>query len=186
VRGSRLASALAAALVLSAGPALAQADEVGGSPRIVFQPTPGNFTFGGSFGFGFGSVNWVSVSPQVGYLFTDRLWSGVTGRLQYTNDTRTSPSFNSFDYGVGVFTRYFVMDRLFAQAEWSWQSYETLDVFGQTGRQSVSSVYLGGGYTQPLSGATAVLVELLYDVTGNAKSIYGTPFALRVGVTTGF
>ena len=30
------------------------------------------------------------------------------------------------------------------------------------------------------------MLEVLYDVTGNAKGVYGTPWAVRAGLTFGF
>jgi hypothetical protein len=129
-------------------------------------------------------VTWVGLSGEVGYLATDRLWIGPSGMFRYTDDTRYTPSFHGVDYGFGVFTRYFVFDRFFAATEWTWTSYESRLVGG--GRSSITSFFVGAGYGQPLGGRGNAIFEVLYDVTGNANGVYGTPWVVRAGFTYGF
>jgi hypothetical protein len=174
---------LLAALVLASPAARAQ-DQPGQAPA-GYGFTSSRFTFGGSLGFGFGSVTWVAVSGELGYLATDRLWVGTSGMFRYTDDTRYEPSFQAVDYGFGVFGRYFVFDRFFADTEWSWTSYET-PTFSSSARSSISSFFVGAGYGQSLGGRSLVLLEVLYDVTGNAKGLYGTPWLVRAGFAMGF
>ncbi len=147
-------------------------------------PSVSRFTFGGSVGAGFGSVTWVGLSGEVGYLATDRLWTGLSGMFRYTDDSRYQPHFSGVDYGFGVFGRCFVFDRFFASAEPTWTSYESR--IAGAGRYDITSFFVGGGYGQPLGGRGNVLFEVLYDVTGNAKEVYGTPWAVRAGFTYGF
>lgn len=171
-----------AALLLAAAPSLAQ-DAQEPPPRRA-GPAPSRFTFGGSVGFGFGSVTWVGLAGEVGYLATDRIWVGTSGSFRYTNDTRYEPAFSAVDYSFGAFGRYFVFDRFFADVEWVWTSYESRTFVAE--RSSVTSVLVGAGYGQPLGGRTNVVFEVLYDVTGNAQGIYGTPWVVRAGFTMGF
>jgi len=180
----RLAPA-ALAVILFAMPALGQ-QETSAPPR---SPSPfggDRFTFGGAIGFGFGTVNWVSISPEVGFFATERLWTGASGTFQFTNDTSYDPDFNSTNYGFGLFARYFILDRAYAAAQWSWSSVQFRSFDGGTYRDNQSSFYLGGGYAQPLGGNSALLVELLYDVTGNAVGLYGSPVVFQVAVIAGF
>jgi len=135
-------------------------------------------------GFGFGTVTWVGVSGEVGYLVTDRFWAGTSGTFRYTDDSRYEPSFTAVDYGVGVFGRYFIYDRFFGAAEWAWTSYEARP--GSVERSSVTGFFVGAGYGQPIGGRGNVVFEVLYDVTGNSKGIYGTPWVVRAGFTMGF
>ncbi len=135
-------------------------------------------------GFGFGTVTWVGLSGEVGYLFTDRLWAGVSGMYRYTDDRRYTPTFTAVDYGFGAFSRYFVFDRFFADVEATWTSYE--DRSGIAGRNTITSLFVGGGYGQPVSGNGSILFEVLYDVTGHANGVYGTPWVIRAGFTYGF
>jgi len=174
------------ALACCARPAAGQSDAAGSVFPSGFRLGPSDFTWGGSIGFGFGSVNWVSVAPQLGYFASDRLWTGVSAKFQFTNDTRYDPDFNSTNFGFGVFGRYLLFDRAFGEVEWSWYSYQVRLVNAQTSRTSLSSVYVGGGYAQPFASSAAVVLEMLYDVTGNAATLYGNNWLLRLGVAAGF
>lgn len=176
----RIAPLLAVLLVASA-PASAQDPS---RPARGLGAGESRFTFGGSLGFGFGTVTWVGVSGEVGYLVTDRIWTGTSGMFRYTDDTRYEPSFQAVDYGFGVFGRYFVFDRFFADVEWTWTSYE--DRAAGAARSSITSVLVGGGYGAPVGGRSSVMLEVLYDVTGNAKGVYGTPWVVRAGFAMGF
>lgn len=179
------AASLAAAL--AAAPARAAEPETqGGPPPRPAAFRPGRFTFGGAFGFGIGDVSWVSLAPQIGYLPMDRLWVGLSARIQYTHDGRYDPSFDSWDYGTGIFGRYFVWNQVFAHAEWNWTSYEVRTSFTGSDRESISAVLVGGGYGQPVGGHSSVIMEILYDVTGNARGIYGSSWVFRAGFVTGF
>lgn len=129
-------------------------------------------------------MTWLGVSGEVGYLATERFWAGASGMFRYTDDSRYSPSFTGIDYGFGVFGRYFVFDRFFASAEPTWTSYESR--IPGAPRDNITSFFLGGGYGQPLGGRGSLLLEVLYDVTGKAKGVYGTPWVVRAGFTYGF
>jgi hypothetical protein len=184
-RAARGAGRGALILLFSALPVFGQ-EVTPSNPTPSFRFGGERLTYGASFAFGIGTVNWLSVTPEVGYLLTDRLWTGANATLQFTNDTSYSPDFNSFGYGFGLFARFQIIDRVFATAEWRWESYESRTYNGGSVRYDQSSLYLGGGYAQPIGGRSALLVELLYDVTGNATGIGGSPFLLQVGIAAGF
>lgn len=75
---------------------------------------------------------------------------------------------------------------MFAHAEWNWTSYEVRTSFSGSDRESISAVLVGGGYGQPVGGHSSVIMEILYDVTGNARGIYGSSWVFRAGFVTGF
>lgn len=138
-------------------------------------------------GIGFGTESWgVSLRGEGGYLATERLWTGVSGRFSFTHDSRYSPTLDLFDYGVGVYARYFVVDRLFASTEWAWTSYEVRTTGPTSGREDISSFLVGGGYAQPLGPGNLLLLEGLYDVTGNARGLYESPWVFRFSFVAGF
>jgi len=172
---------LLAVLVLASAPARSQDQS---RPARGLGAGESRFTFGGSLGFGLGSVNWVGISGEVGYLVTDRIWAGTSGMFRYTDDTRYQPSYTATDYGFGVFGRYFVNAGFFGDVEWTWTSYEVRAA--GTARDNITSVLVGGGYGAPVGGRSSVLFEVLYDVTGNAKGVYGTPWVVRAGFAMGF
>lgn len=174
-----------AALLLVPLPVGAQDDQ--GAPQPTFRPRSGRFTYGGSVGFGIGTASWgASLRGEAGYLVTDRLWTGVSGRFQWTHDDYGPETYDSVDYGFGAYARYFVFDRFFAATEWDWTSYEVRWTGPSSGRDSFSSFLVGGGYGQPLGPRSLFLVEVLHDVTGNAQGIYDTPWVTRLSFTTGF
>jgi hypothetical protein len=57
---------------------------------------------------------------------------------------------------------------------------------GETSRSSQSNLYLGGGYAQQLGEKAALVISILYDVTGNAEGPYGQPLVFQFGVVVGF
>ena len=167
--------------MLASAPAVA---EEASRPARGLGSGDGRFTFGGSVGFGFGTVTWVGVSGEVGYLVTSRVWTGASGMFRYTDDSRYQPSYEAVDYGFGAFGRYFVFDRFFADTELAFTSYENRAPGGE--RSSFTSFLVGGGYGAPVGGQSSVLFEVLYDVTGNAKGVYGTPWVVRAGFAMSF
>lgn len=174
-----------AAMLLASLPVGTQDDQ--GAPQPTFRPRSGRFTCGGSVGFGIGGVSWgASLHGEAGYLVTVRLRTGVSGRSQFTHDDWYEESYDSVDYGFGSFARTFVFDRFLATTEWDWTSYEVRSAGPSSGRDSFSSFLVGGGYGQPLGPRSLILVEVLYDVTGNAHGLYGTPWVTRLSFTTGF
>ena len=178
---------LLASLVLAACHAAAQDDPDQASRPRSFQPRSGRVTYGGSFGFGIGSDGWgASLRGELGYLATDRLWVGASGRFQWSHDEWYGDSYDAFDYGVGAWGRYFVFDRVFASTEWDWTSYEVPTSPSTSGRESFSSLLVGAGYGQPLGSRSVFLVEVLCDVTGNVNGVYGTPWVTRLSFATGF
>jgi hypothetical protein len=177
----RRVTPLLVVLLLACAPALAQD---AARPARGLGAGASRFTFGGSIGFGFGSVTWVGVTGEVGYLFTDRIWAGTSGMFRYTDDSRYQPSIQATDYGLGVFGRYFVYGGFFGDVEWAWTSYENRAA--GAARDTITSVLVGGGYGAPVGGRSSAMFEVLYDVTGNAKGVYGTPWVLRAGFAMGF
>ena len=165
----------------------ARAEEGESAPAPTFRSNPGRFTLGGALGLGAGSYGWgLSVRGEVGYLATERLWTGVSGRVQWTHDTQYPGDHDSVDYGAGAWGRFFVVDRFFASAEWDWTSYEMRTSPYATGRESFSSFLVGGGFGQPVGGQGVLLLELLYDVTGNLSGVYDTPWVARVSFSSAF
>ena len=129
-------------------------------------------------------MTWVSVTGEVGYLPANRVWVGASGMFRYTDDSRYQPAFRGTDYGFGLFGRYFVYDSFFADTEATWTSYESRLVPGS--RDDITSFFVGAGYGRAVGGRSSVIFEVLYDVTGNANGVYGTPWVVRAGFAMGF
>ena len=109
--------------------------------------------YGGNIGMQIGSETRLSFSPEVGYMFTDKLTAGVGISYEYYSsklfDYKTSL------YGGKLFGRYLVLKNVFAQAEYEALSLETefFDVqnfHAGTDRFLVNSIFIGGGYRMPI------------------------------------
>jgi hypothetical protein len=181
----KLLAPLLAALLLSSAPLRGEEEE--GAPPAPARPRSGRLTYGGSLGFGIGSESWgVSLRGEAGYLVTERLWTGVSGRFTWTHDDRYSPTLDLVDYGAGAYVRYFVFDRFFASTELAWTSYEVRTADPSAGRDEFTSFLVGGGYAAPLGPRNALLLEALYDVTDNTQGLYGSPWLVRFSFVAGF
>lgn len=145
--------------------------------------------FGGGFGFNIGSAfTTVSLSPQVGYKITDPFSVGVGGIYQYTNYKILD--FSLSHYGGSIFTRYIIGRKFFATAEYEYMTieYPINTSFTETEREGYSSMFIGGGYVEPLSRNVSFMItalyNLLYDPAGNSP--YDSPFVFRAGFNVGF
>tara|TARA_Y100000782_G_scaffold31337_1_gene34670 strand:+ start:2648 stop:3190 length:543 start_codon:yes stop_codon:yes gene_type:complete len=131
---------------------------------------------GGGFGFSFGTITSIDLSPLVGLQLTERLRMGVGGTYMYYEDTRYSYSTNI--YGGRVFYQYKIYQGLFAHAEGEVLSGD----FGIQGeRRNVSSLFVGGGYQQMLGSGFYANVLLLINLTEDVYSPYTNP-VYRVGI----
>src|SRR6187455_1741909 len=91
---------------------------------------------GGGLGLSFSSYqDFVSISPQIGYLVTRRLIAGTGLTYRYTNYKYYSPSIKLHDYGVNPFLRFTVFRNIFIQTEYEYLNYEfPVNSVGETRR----------------------------------------------------
>ncbi len=145
--------------------------------------------FGGGFGFNAGTnFTNISVSPLVGYKITDRLSAGISITYQYNDYKNVDASFTH--YGGGLFSRFMITRQFFATAEYEYLTIEfpTSADFKNTDREGFSSMFVGGGFAQPIGRNASFtiigLYNLLYEDTGNSP--YDNPFIVRAGFNVGF
>lgn len=143
---------------------------------------------GGGLGFGFGDVDWVNVSPVLGYRITDRLAGGLSLTYRYSNYKFYSPSLKTNDYGGSLFARYLVRAPVFLQAEYEYLNFEFPVSVGETQRLDFSSLLGGGGIAQPLGRNAALIVTAMYNFSyaNSVESPYASPWIFRGGITVGF
>jgi len=148
---------------------------------------------GGNLGLQFGNFTTVDVSPILGYFFTDRIALGVGVIYQYHSyKDRVFPalSYKTNIYGAKVFARYYIIESIFAHAEYEGLSLET-DFFDpsnlrhQTERFLVHNVLLGVGYRQAIGAFSGINLMLLYNINETVDTPYRNPI-LRMGVDIGF
>jgi hypothetical protein len=156
---------------------------------------PARMMIGGSLGLVFGDYTNINVSPLIGYRFSDMFAAGININAQYASEKeeyggRTAYRYQYTVFGGGVWGRFYPLEMLFlhAQPEYNHVSEKYTDYTVDpkvTSKSSygVSSLLLGGGYSQPLgSGYSAFYIMVLYDVLQNVRS----PYQNRPQITMGF
>ncbi|GBD86907.1 hypothetical protein BMS3Abin03_00831 [bacterium BMS3Abin03] len=165
---------------------------------IVNQPVkPGGkqskVYYGGNLGFRFwNNYYYVSVQPLIGYKFSPKFSVGGKLGYSYVNDSRTDPSFSSYNFGSSIFTRYRVTPRFYLHSEFLYESYK-LNSFDyqnnewKSDRVWVPFLLLGGGYTQQAGPNVFIFAEFLVDVLQDSNSPYKKwePF-VSFGANVGF
>lgn len=157
---------------------------------------PSRVMIGGSLGLVFGSYTNINVSPLLGYRFSDMFAAGININAQYASEKlkdwngETASRYQYTIFGGGVWGRFYPLEMIFlhAQPEYNHVSEKFTDYTvdpKQTINSSygVSSLLMGGGYSQPLgSGYSSFYIMILYDVLQNRRS----PYQDRPQVTMGF
>ncbi len=145
--------------------------------------------FGGNFGAQFGSITFINVSPLVMYQVSDQAQIGVGVTYQYVRFSNTllrNSSGNSI-FGGRVFTRYFLFPGIFAHGEYEVLNNTYYDLLANELRRDwIPAGFVGGGYSQQVSGRAAFNVTILYNLLYEqyrSRSIYASPWVIRMGIT---
>ena len=185
--------ALATLFVAATFPVAAHTTEppTGAPPAAVAEKTPfiKRMFFGGGVGAAFGTVDYISISPLVGFHVVPRLDLGIQPFYSWTKDGRYSPSVSTTDYGAGIFARVPIYRGLFGEADYQYASYEYQTGNGGTTRDAQNAVLAGAGYTFGAGQNVGVYFLALYDFTYNANDLYrayDSPVRLQIGVSVGF
>lgn len=187
--GHRSASIVTALLVLAGASGGARSAEL--IPVVTQLPgvrsIASRIYFGGSIGVSFGSVDYVQVSPQVGFEITPKLSTGLAVsylRRSYSGLNTVSTS----DRGFDVFTRYRLISQVFLQGQYSYTDFEYPLAAGGTTRDSYSAFLAGGGWARPLGGHVSFVTSAMYDFTysEDEPAPYDDPWIVSAGVIVGF
>ena len=153
--------------------------------------------YGGGFSLGFSSSFNISllqagISPMMGYKLSERwsvgprtsvVWSYYRAKL--SNDETTSA--HPLSWSVSGFTRYKLLPRIFAQAEYEYEQ-EAFAVFDGSQiiiqRNDRYNYYAGGGYHSG-DGLWGFEIVGLYNLNPNIP-VFENPFVIRFGVTYRF
>ena len=143
--------------------------------------------FGGNLGLNFGSLTFIMISPTVGYRINDKLSAGIGPSYSYYSDNRDRNfKFETQTYGGRFFTQYRVHESIMLYSEYELLNMEVPDLFfTKLERRNVSSLFLGGGYMQPIGRNSALSLMLLYNVLETDFTVYENPI-IRTGFMTGF
>ncbi len=138
--------------------------------------------FGGYLGLQFGTYTLIDISPLVGYKITPKFHAGLRFTYQYSKTDYYGSSYESSSYGGSVFTRFYIIKNLYAQAEAEYLNIEYLDQNLQKTRMWIDSYYIGGGYFQPFGKRGGMYFTILWNLNQNQFSPYDNP-VMRIGFT---
>jgi hypothetical protein len=179
------------ALVVLNGVAAAQAPTPADSTLVVLSapavspPAPSKIYYGGSVTLSFGNATQIGIFPMIGYKLTPKFSLGGEVGYEYVNYDDIDES--SHNFGGGVFGRYRFIPQLYGHAEFDLVSYDIPTLSGESSREAVPFVLLGGGFVQPLSPRTSLFAEVLVDVLQDDNSPYDDWEPIfSVGVGVGF
>ncbi len=133
---------------------------------------------GGGIGLQFGSQTLINVSPIIGYRITERfsMGLGITYMYYRYKDQYPAYSYSSNTYGGSVFSRYLILENLFAHVEYELLRFEVRDnVSRLLGTKDITSVLVGGGYRQMLGDRSSINLMVLYNLNETAYSPYQNP-----------
>jgi hypothetical protein len=189
---------LAALIFTFALPAMAQTPPVdpeapptAAPPAAVEEKPPfkKRIFIGGGVAAGFGTIEYVSLAPMVGFHVVPRLDLGIQPYYSWTHDGRYSPSVSTSDYGCSLFARVPIFRGLFAEADYQYTNYEYPDAFGGTTRSTHNGFLAGAGYSIPAGRNVGFYASALYDFAYDGNDPYrpyDSPVRFQVGVSVGF
>jgi len=169
---------------------------------------------GGNFGFQIGSVTGIDISPEAMIRIVDQLHGGLGFTYEYNSlknyyfDTTNNKylSFSLNIYGGRIFLRYYLstifdnfLGNLFIHTEYEYLTYTRPYVYDPKGSifdpyfntfsrgkevVEVNSLFIGGGYRQPVGGRVFLDLLILYNLNDSYNSPYSNPL-FRVGFGVG-
>lgn len=145
---------------------------------------------GGNVGFQFGDITNVQIAPLAGYRVTNDFSVGLGIQYQYTKNKRYTPALTSNNYGTSVFARYRIKAPFFLQAEYEYLNYELTSIPSfEKSRRSLSSLFVGGGISQPINANAAFTLSVLYNLSYDETDLtspYSSPLKISGGINLGF
>jgi hypothetical protein len=169
---------------------------------------------GGNIGLQIGDVTGIIISPEVAVRLVDQLYGGLGFTYQYSSfknyyyDTKTNQylNFKQNTYGGKIFFRYYLsslfdnfLGNFFAHVEYEYLTYTRPYTFNPNGpildpyanaysygneHVEINSLFVGGGYHQPVGGRVFLDFLILYNLNDSYNSPYSNPL-FRVGFGVG-
>lgn len=141
-----------------------------------------NIFIGGSIGLGGGSGGFsIGANPEIGYSFNQYFDAGVALNINYTTQNYTdiysnSIKYKTFNYGAGIFARFWPVNFLFIQVQPEYNFIQYSQNINNTGNitsnTGASSLLTGIGYGGKFIGSHYSYIVLMVDVLNNANSPY--------------
>jgi hypothetical protein len=150
-----------------------------------------NLFIGGNFGFQFGSVTFVDISPLVGYRVFKDLSLGLGITYQYLDWETRGGRFTTHTFGGRVFARYIIWKGIMAHAEFEMLNLDCFDedhyrLSGEfrVAREWVPGALFGAGYYQRLGGRAGITALILFNALQSDCTPYANP-VIRIGFNLG-
>ena len=139
--------------------------------------------WGGNLGMQFGTITLVDISPLIGYRLTERIAVGVGATYQYYRYRDQFYDFATDVYGGRVLGRYYILENIFAHAEYEVLNLETFDNPFHD-RINVNSVLVGGGFRQEIGANSSFSILGLWNLNESYYTPYANPI-IRAGFMVG-
>ena len=145
--------------------------------------SPNKWFYGGGLALSFGAVDFVSVSPIIGYRITPVVSAGLGLQYIYRSDDRAGQNYSTNDYGGFLFSRFHIGPGFFLSASYEVLRFQYFDFTGNKLTDNYSSFFVGGGFSKPMSRNAAFVISALYNVTyeSNEPSPYDSPWVIGAG-----
>ena len=143
------------------------------------------WVFGGNLGLNFGRFTNITISPRIGYQFSQYLIGGIDVGYTYASVENSSQT-NMFN--GGAFLQPIIQDFFgiinFMYYAGNQKSLNSSVQFNNTINEPV--LWLGGGYRARIGGSAFTTLGMQYNVLHNDKSIFGQAWQPMAGVQMGF
>jgi len=144
--------------------------------------------YGGYANFSLGKYTFIGFEPFIGYKLLPKLSVGGKISYEFYKNKNYTPTKEGSNYGAAVFSRLRIARRIYAHVEFSEMNYKLYNAIGDSkNREWISFLYIGGGYSLPISKNASLNAQVLWDVLQNDNSPHKTAEPLfSVGVAVGF
>jgi len=144
-----------------------------------------NVRVGGNFSAAFGTYTYIQLTPIVGYVFNEKLFTGVSGTYIYQSEKLSNGAKLSYNiYGMSAIARYSVYQGLFINAEYEALNYALYDVKSNTERRIwVNSPFIGAGYISSFDNFRGPYIMALYNLNYDPNTTpYPSSWVIRIGM----
>lgn len=114
----------------------------------------------------------IGAQPLIAYKLTPEFSLGTQLSYEYISDSRYYNKQNGSNYGASLFGRYRITPLFYAHTELALMSYKWFYTDGSDERKLAPMIYVGGGFSQPISENTWLNAQILFDVLNHENSPY--------------
>ncbi len=129
----------------------------------------------------------IGAQPLIAYKLTPKLSLGTQVSYEYISDRRYAENQNGYNYGASIFSRLRLTPYFYGHTEFSVMSFNWFYNDGRDDRKIAPILFVGGGYSQPISANTWLNMQVLFDVLNHENSPYRNwePY-YSIGIGVGF